>query len=264
MTTTLLMSTYNAPLRMRQCLWSVLRQTLLPSEVIVADDGSTDETRQVIDSFRPLFPIPLIHVWHEDRGFRLAAIRNKAIAQAKGEYIIQIDGDVILEKHFIADHLWFSKQGCFSLGSRSLLTEEVTREIQTQNEAFEPNIFSPGLKRRDSALRCPILTPLFFSSRHTIGCNMAFWRSDLLKVNGYDEKFEGYGHEDRELCLRLMLAGKQRRKLRYAALQYHLWHPEQPRTNMQYNESLTARRKEHGGYWTENGIVKANHQSSLR
>ena len=253
MITSLIIATYNAPDKLRLCLNSVRRQTVMPNEIVIADDGSTYETRQVIDTLRPSFYVPLVHVWHEDNGFRLAAIRNKAIATAKGEYIIQMDGDIILNRHFVEDHVRFASPGHFVLGTRCRIKEETTNVI-LQHDDYELGVFSTGLERRDSAFRCPLISPLFFGNRHTIGCNMGFWRDDLLLVNGYDEDFVGWGHEERDLVLRLTMAGRKKRKLKYAAIQYHLWHREQSKDSLSANVQILESRRRSGKTWADNGI----------
>ncbi len=127
MTVSLIISTYNRPDALRLCLDSILRQTTLPDEVIIGDDGSADDTRQVIEDFRKKCPVPLKHIWHEDDGFRLAMMRNKSVAAASGDYIVQIDGDIVLERHFIADHKAAATEGYFVKGSRVRLTDEFSR-----------------------------------------------------------------------------------------------------------------------------------------
>ncbi len=262
MNTTLIIATYNSPDKLQLCLKSVLRQTIMPTEVIIADDGSTEETRQLIDCLRPQFRVPLVHLWHEDRGFRLAAIRNRAIAQATGDYVIQIDGDIILNRYFVADHIRFASPGYVVLGSRSKLSEVKTKDVLSHDD-FEPGLFTYGLERRDSALRCPLISPLFFGNRHTVGCNMAFWLCDLLAVNGYDEAFEGWGHEERDLVLRLQMIGIKKRKLKFAAIQYHLWHHEQSRENVERNAQIIAMRKKSGVSWVSDGIIKKPKKATL-
>ena len=102
----IIISTYNWPQALNQTLRSVANQTLLPNEVLIADDGSDERTANLIQQFKEQHPtLNIIHVWHEDNGFRLAAIRNKAIRIAQSDYIIQIDGDIILDHNFIAYHL---------------------------------------------------------------------------------------------------------------------------------------------------------------
>ena len=123
MTVSLIISTYNWPRALYLCLDSVMQQTVMPTEILIADDGSGISTRDVVKHFENISPVPVHHIWHEDRGFRLAAIRNKAIAASSGEYVIQIDGDLILHRHFIQDHIIFARKGCFVTGSRGIITE---------------------------------------------------------------------------------------------------------------------------------------------
>lgn len=118
MTVSLIISTYNFPKALDICLQSVLQQSVLPDEVLIADDGSREETKKVVEKFQKQLPVPMIHVWHEDNGFRLTVIRNKAIAKASKDYIIQIDGDIILNRHFIKDHKRFARKNSFVSGSR--------------------------------------------------------------------------------------------------------------------------------------------------
>ena len=118
MLVSLMISTYNWKEALSLCLYSVFAQTVKPCEILIADDGSRDDTKQLIDKMRTKTDIPIVHVWHEDKGFRLSAIRNRSIERAKGDYIIQIDGDILLDKHFIADHLELAEKGYFVCGSR--------------------------------------------------------------------------------------------------------------------------------------------------
>src|SRR5687767_4927209 len=129
----LIISTYNWPSALNLCLQSVLQQSVLPDEVIIADDGSTDDTRQLIASFIRKSPVPIIHVWQADEGFQLAKIRNRAIAQAAHPYIVQIDGDLILPRHFIKDHLQVSNKGSFVTGSRVLLSPTTSKTLLENN-----------------------------------------------------------------------------------------------------------------------------------
>lgn len=127
--TSLIISTYNRSDALELCVKSVLRQSLLPDEIIIADDGSKEDTRELIHQLAASSEVPIIHVWHEDLGFRLASIRNKAIAKASKEYIIQIDGDIVLHKDFVKDHVCFAKKGSFVTGSRVLIGEVLTNQM---------------------------------------------------------------------------------------------------------------------------------------
>lgn len=241
-TVSLIISTYNWPSALRLCMQSVLKQSKLPDEVIIADDGSTEETKSVIDSFRKVFPVPLIHVWQEDNGFQLAQIRNKAIAKASMDYIIQIDGDLILGKNFIYDHFKFRKKGTFVSGSRVMLGETISNELLI-GEKKTLSILSRGVKNRSNGLRLPFLSPLLSNYKnHDIyylrGCNMAFYRSDLLSVNGYSEDFIGWGREDNEIAAKLINLGVKKRIIKFSGIVYHIYHKEQPRNNLSDKDEL--------------------------
>lgn len=154
MQVSLIVSTYNFPQALRLCLQSAKRQTVLPNEILIADDGSTEETRDLIKAMREEMPCPIIHLWQEDKGFRKSRIMNQAFAASKGEYIVQIDGDIIMHRRFIEDHLRFAKPGYFINGSRAKLTEWFTKEI-LDDPSFEPSIWMRGVIRKENAVRAP-------------------------------------------------------------------------------------------------------------
>ena len=254
MKTTLLISTYNFPVALNLCLESITRQTKMPDEVIVADDGSDDETRLVVQDWKGKLSVPLKHVWQEDTGFRLAEIRNKALAVATGDYIIQIDGDIIMERHFIQDHLHFARQGQFVCGSRSRITEAFTNRLKA-GERLRFSFLRPGLFDRMNALRCPLLVPLFRNYNHLRGCNMAYWRDDVLAINGYDEKIASYGYEDEDVQERLKRTGKVKLFVKFMCIEYHVWHPEHPtRKNLAETRKLIDRNNAEELIRVEHGI----------
>lgn len=223
----LIISTYNWPSALKVCLKSVLGQSCLPAEVIIADDGSSSETREIIDGFRGRFPVPLIHVWQEDRGFRKTIILNKAVRRSSFEYIIQIDGDVILEKHFIEDHVTCAEQKAFIRGSRAMLTPEKSEELLNSGN-IKINFWSKGIIHRNNALRIPALRWLGIrkekNSEKVRGSNISFWKADFIKVNGYNNQLAGWGHEDEELAARFINSGIIKKIVKLAAVQYHLYH----------------------------------------
>jgi glycosyltransferase involved in cell wall biosynthesis len=227
--TSLVIATYNWPAALDVVLRSVRAQRRLPDEVLVADDGSGADTRAVIEAHQADFPVPLRHVWHEDRGFRLAAIRNMAIREASGEYILQVDGDMVLGHRFVEAHQRFSRAGSYAQGSRCLVSPSLTERLLRERRWRIP-AFTRGIRNRQNSWYLPWLSPLVRgprdANRRTRGCHMAFWRRDLEAVNGYDERFVGWGREDSELAARLIHAGVRRRNFKYGAVAYHLWHPE--------------------------------------
>lgn len=240
----LIIATYNWPEALELCLKSVLQQTLLPDEVIIADDGSREETLNLVKSFQQNFPVPLRHIWHPDEGFRLAAIRNKGIAAASKDYIIQIDGDLILHPSFISDHMEMKKDGYFVAGSRVMLSEKISRKL-ISNHSIDLKIFGAqslvinGMRSR--FLRQILADRYKVKGKHTYyvkGCNMAFFKKDLVRVNGYNEAFKGWGSEDREIAIRLINAGIKKQSIKMGAVCYHLYHKLTSKQNALLNEEL--------------------------
>lgn len=236
----LLVATYNWPEALALVLQYVRAQSVRPLEVLIADDGSGPATAELIAREAATFPVPLVHCWHEDRGFRAAAIRNQAIARARGEYVLQIDGDILLHRDAVAAHLAYARRGSFVQGSRALCTPALTARLLA-GERLPLTPFTPGLEHRANATHLPWLAPLSGGPRDTVerirGCHIAFWRRDLLQVNGYDESYEGWGREDSDLTLRLGHAGIVRRNLKFAAVAYHLWHPPASRAAFERNDA---------------------------
>lgn len=257
-TTSLIIATYNWPAALDLILRSVRAQREWPHEVLIADDGSGTQTRQIIASHQRDFPVPLVHVWHEDTGFRLAAIRNKAIAAARGDYVIQIDGDIVLHRNFVRAHRQFAERGSYVQGSRCMLSAELTSRLLQQQRA-RISLLERGLGNRQNALHVPALSRLVGGptdpDRRTRGCHMAFWRDDLLAVNGYDETFEGWGREDSELAARLINRGVRRRNFKFSAIAYHLWHRQAPRDAFAHNHARYVRTLAERRRWCEAGII---------
>ena len=238
MTVSLIISTYNWPRALYLCLDSVMQQTVMPSEIIIADDGSGIATRDVVRHFEAVSPVPVRHIWHEDDGFRLAEIRNKAIAASRGEYVIQIDGDLILQRHFIQDHMIFAQPGCFVTGSRGIITEMLTNQV-LRGEITSLTPLMKGVRNSNNVVRIPLMAYLYRTlgpSRFVKGCNMAFWRSDLIRVNGYDEEFRGWGGEDSELATRLNNSGVRQRCMKFRGIVFHLYHGKCDRDRQSANE----------------------------
>lgn len=257
MTTSLIITTYNWKEALELVLLSVLRQTKLPDEVIVADDGSSDGTHTLLEKFQ--MPTPLIHSWQEDQGFRAAKSRNRAIAKASGTYIILIDGDMILDKNFIQDHISFAKQGSFTQGGRVIFEENLAKKVLA-NKYIEFSFFQKGIKNRKNMIRFAPLSYLFSSQNHkTKGlktCNMAFFRKDCLHVNGFNEDFVGWGREDSEFCQRLFNAGLTRRDLKFSATAYHIYHHERPRKSLSKNDEILQNTINQKLFTCKNGIDK--------
>jgi glycosyltransferase involved in cell wall biosynthesis len=220
--------TYNWPAALELVLRALAAQSELPFEVIVTDDGSRPATRELLERMAQDYPVRLVHLWQPDDGARMSCARNRAIAAAQGDYIILLDGDMVAERHFIADHRAFARDGCFAQGSRVLTDVELTRNM-LEHDLIMPGFFSRGVERRRHTLRIPALARWYArpgtKRRGIKSCNMAFWRDDLLRINGFNEAMTGWGREDTELAARAFHAGLLRRDLRFSALAVHLHHP---------------------------------------
>ncbi|OOG59329.1 glycosyltransferase family 2 protein [Rhodanobacter sp. C03] len=219
--------TYNWPAALEMVLHALVAQSELPYEVIVTDDGSQPATRELLERMAKDYPVRLVHLWQPDDGARMSRARNRAIAAAQGDYIILLDGDMVAERHFIADHRAFARYGCFAQGSRVLTDAGLTRRMLEQG-LIMPGFFSRGIERRRHTLRLPALARWYAKPgtkrRGIKSCNMAFWRDDLLRVNGFNEAMTGWGREDTELAARAFHAGLLRRDLRFSAQATHLYH----------------------------------------
>ena len=252
MTTTLIIATYNWKEALKVCLESICRLNVMPDEVIIGDDGSKPDTRTLVEQFQKNFPVPLHYIYQEDDGFRLAEIRNKCVAKASGEYIIQIDGDIFLHPEFISDHKKEARKGFFLKGGRVQLNNNLSEQIINNGIPEYISLFSRGIeKKRPNTLRIPILAhwlaPIYRKNRENVlGCNMSFFKSDFIKVNGYDELFEGWGGEDLDLALRFNNAGIGKRYLKFCALAYHLWHKEASKEKSEHNHALAHKQAAKG------------------
>ena len=238
MIVSLIISTYNWPRALYLCLDSVMQQSVLPDEILVADDGSGMDTRDVVRHFEQISPVPVRHIWHEDRGFRVAAIRNKAIAASRSDYLIQIDGDLILQRNFIQDHLAFARRGCYVAGSRGMLTQRLTQQV-LNGEITSLSPLTRGVYCSNNVMRIPIMSAFYrmlSPEYNPRSCNMALWREDALRVNGYDEAFEGWGFEDTEFGLRLKNSGVRQLRIKFRAVAFHLFHEKVSRERCLTNE----------------------------
>ena len=256
---TLLFTTYNWPEALELLLKSLLKQTKMPDEIIIADDGSGKETKELIDKYKDKFSVPLTHVWHEDEGFRRTTIINKAIAQAKGDYIIEIDGDIIMEKHFIEDHLRFAEEGMYLFGSRVTIKKEKLPEL-FKKKLIKFNFLSTGIKKRGRTLRMPLLMnfmkPTAERSKKLRGCNLSFWKKDFLAINGFNESIMGWGMDDSEMIQRMHNNGILGKRLKYSGIVYHIYHKEQSRSNTDINKKIEEETIKNKLTYVENGIDK--------
>ena len=221
----LVVNTFNQPDYLLRLLKALSRQTQLPQEVVLADDGSDDQTRAVFEGWAAHQSFTCSRVWQEHTGFRRARILNSAIARATSAYLVFLDGDTVPHPAFVADHLQLARAGAFVQGHRALIEQAGAAffglgEFGTDRRRALLRRQLRGLKH---AYRWPKAICRYRSDLRGIrGCNLAIWQADLIRVNGYNEAFTGWGREDSELAVRLMNAGVRRLDVRGWALCYHL------------------------------------------
>jgi glycosyltransferase involved in cell wall biosynthesis len=242
-----IVTTYNREDALDAVLRALARQTDKNFEVIVADDGSRSTTAELVEAWKKKTKFPLNHVWQEDQGFRAAEIRNRAVLASRGAYCVFLDGDCIPRPKFVATQRDLAEKEWFVTGNRVLMSQALTTRVLQQQS--EPELWGLGawLGQR---LRGGInrLIPLFslplgllrkLRSRAWRGarsCNLAVWRSDLERVDGFDATFSGWGREDSDILVRLLRAGVRRKDGVFATGVLHLWHPEADRSQLQANQ----------------------------
>jgi glycosyltransferase involved in cell wall biosynthesis len=246
-------TTYNRPDALAAVVEACFVQSDKNFEIIIADDGSTANTRHCIDALKQRAPVPLKHVWQPDRGFRAALARNRATLVARGEYVVFLDGDCIPQRDFIAQHRKLARRGHMVSGSRVLLSAALTAQVLDGRV----NLPSAGAldhcrfrlgghvnKVLQVLVRWPDVgrATRRFSWRRIKSCNLGVWRSDLDTVNGFDQSFEGWGHEDADLAVRLFNAGVMRKDGAFATEVFHLWHREAERGRAAANRKVVLER----------------------
>jgi len=241
-----IVTTYNRPDALAAVLEGYLAQDLTDFELVVADDGSTADTKRVIEEYARRAAFVLQHVWQEDRGFRAAAIRNRALAATRGDYVVFSDGDCVPPPAFVSRHRTLAESGYFLSGNRVLLSERFTSNALRRRlpiHTWGTARWALAWLKRDINRLLPLLhlpeggfrksAPKQWEGVKT--CNLSAWRADLLRVNGLDESYSGWGLEDSDLVIRLLHAGVKHKSVRFAAPVFHLWHPEQDRSRLAEN-----------------------------
>lgn len=244
----LIVSTYNRPDALNSALRALSQQSTKNFEIVVADDGSGPQTRDVLGAWSLKVGVPLKHVWQEDRGFRLAEIRNRAVMASAGNYLIFLDGDCVARPDFVAAHSALAERGHFVAGNRVLLSRALTDHILARH--LEPETWSFGEWARRRARGevnrlLPLLSLPLGALRKRLatrwqgvrGGNFAFFRADLIRVDGFETYFSGWGLEDSDIVIRMIRAGVHRKDGRFATGVLHLWHPEADRERLSVNQS---------------------------
>jgi glycosyltransferase involved in cell wall biosynthesis len=253
-----IVTTYNRPQYLARVLEGYLHQTRPPEEIIVADDGSTGETASMIHELQKNSPVPLFHVWHEDRGFRAGHIRNRAAARSAGDYLILADDDSIPVPTLVEDHLRNAEAGFFLQGHRVLLGPAASQTF-TWHDISLARALALALRGQAGNVLNAIHLPraMVRRSREMRGirsCNMSFFRADFFAVNGFNEAFEGWGKEDSELAVRFYKYGLRRKDLRFQGACYHLHHAPYSRERLERNLALLAAAEQNPAWRCEKGV----------
>ena len=256
-TMSVVITTYNRPDALAAVMAACFLQDDKNFEIIIADDGSTANTRDCIARLAANAPVPVKHVWQPDAGFRAAMARNRGTLAATGDYIIFLDGDCVPQRDFIARHRALAQPGFLVSGSRILLSQALTERALRDGidvaglgimERLQLRLAGDMNKVLQTMLRWPDVGRVRrkFSWRRIKSCNLGVWKSDLLKVNGFDESFTGWGHEDSDLVVRLFHAGVLRKDGAMATEVLHLWHREAQRDQESSNRKIVLERAANG------------------
>lgn len=264
-----IISTYNHPDWLEKVLWSYEFQTFKNFEVVIADDGSSKTTKQLIDRIKNEVSYPIQHIWHEDDGFRKTIILNKATIKSKGTYLVYTDGDCIARQDFLRVHANKREQGYFLSGGYFKLPMHISKLISKDDIAKQSCFNINWLKKHGlkasfrtnkitvKGLKLKVLNTFTPTTKSWNGHNSSGYKSAIVEANGFDERMQ-YGGEDRELGERLINAGLKVKQVRYYAICLHLDHergyvkPEM----IEKNKNIRAVTKKENLTRTPFGIVK--------
>ncbi len=271
---TAIVPTYNRPKALKLCLLSLAKQSVLPHEILIADDGSGPETREMIaamqQELKHLFPIK--HVWHEDRGFRKPMILNETVRQSSGDYLVFIDGDCMAHRHFIREHTARSSPDAILSGKRVEVGKDLTESLLNREKVISglnPTLVWDAVRGRSRKVEEAIMLKNGFLRRlahrdritddGVWGCNFSLYKDLFLSINGCDEDFLDGSIEDNDLGIRVLNQGKKIRSVRGLAIIFHLWHKSSwsfSNEKYQHNLAILKRRIADKEQFCRNGIVK--------
>ncbi|MEM9679866.1 MAG: glycosyltransferase family 2 protein [Bacteroidota bacterium] len=267
----IIISTYNSEAWLENVIWSYHAQTYKNFEMVIADDGSKQPTFDLIERMKTKVDYPIQHVWHEDNGFQKSQILNKAILACKADYILMSDGDCMARKDFVEVHINNREKGYFLSGGYFMLpmsiSEEITKDDIVSQRCFDLKwLKSKGLKSSfknnkltADGIKEKLLNAITPTSASWNGHNASGWKTDIMAINGFDERMQ-YGGQDRELGERLFNHGIKSKQIRYSAVCVHLDHPRGYKTkeSIEKNLAIRAHTKSENLSWTDYGIKKAS------
>lgn len=275
MKTSVIVATYNRPRYLRLCLLSLAASSVRPDEVLVADDGSTSETvdtiREMQESLKEVFPI--LHVRQERKGIRKQIVVNEAVRRSNGDYLFFTDGDCIVHRHCLEEHLNRSDPRAILAGQRVQLGKQLTEKLLKNGIVVNTLTFEllvDFLARRSHhfqeafVIRNPLLRRLLRKDRikpatSVIGCNCSLSKKLFLDINGFDEDYQGFGDEDADLGIRVINSGGYIRSVRNLANVYHLAHPgtwHMGTEQFKHNAMIKQQRIDNKEAYCKNGIAK--------
>lgn len=269
MRVSVILSTYNAPEWLEKVIWGYTVQSHQDFELLVADDGSNEETASRVKYLKNATGLSIRHVWHEHRGFRKCTIVNRAIEQAETDYLVFSDGDCIPRWDFLEQHVTLAQRGCFLSGGAirmpMLLSALITQDDIVNRRITDPRwMKAHGLDNAKKFLMlwcgprlARVLDAITPTKATWNGGNASAWKSDVFAVNGYDERME-HGGLDRELGERLTNAGIRARQVRHRAICLHLDHTRAyaRQEARERNRSIRTQTRHQRAVWTPHGIRK--------
>jgi glycosyltransferase involved in cell wall biosynthesis len=270
----ILVSSYQRPGHLEKVLVSIEQQQGVEGklEVVVTDDGSKDESEEVVERFAERVSFPVQWTTHRHEGFQLARCRNEGVVVSRAPYLLFLDGDCLIPPDHVQHHLACRRVGCVWAGYCCLLTREVTEPLTLQQ--VREGAFVHAASRHEFAKLARMHRKAQFynlighpTKPKLYGGNVGIYRCDLERVNGYDENFRGWGCEDDDLRLRLRARGRYIKSILGRTCTYHLWHPPGSSTPAHWRDGPNVsylRRKDRPSI-CENGLSQyASGQRSIR
>ena len=267
--TSIVISTYNSTKWLEKVLYGYNNQTYRMFEIVIADDGSTNETKALLERIQKEVFFPIVHVWHEDNGFQKSQILNKAIVKCNTSYIIMSDGDCIPRNDFVEQHIKYREEGFFLSGGYFMLPMDISDKI-TKDDIYAARCFDVrwlkknGLKSsfKNNKLsagttKAAVLNAVTPTNASWNGHNASGWKKDIVAINGFDERMQ-YGGQDRELGERLFNLGINSKQIRYNAVVIHLDHPRgyKNEASIAKNQAIRKSTRDKKKQWTPYGILK--------
>ena len=251
---------------LERCLDSLKSDANDIHEVVIADDGSSEEVVVQVKELAKHYPFPVVHVWHPRQGPRRSATRNDGIRASSGEYIIFLDADFAVLPGTVRSHIEAAKHGNFAAGRCKYTSEEQCQKILTEGASAPllESIYSeladdPIEKEHRRFMRYTWLYRFGLCSarRITFGGHFSAFKKDIEAVNGYDENYVGWGGEDIDFALRMVLSGCRGTSVIKSARILHMWHPrEMGNKHWKEGQNVGYLHRKSVEVFCENGLVR--------